>query len=487
MGERSGPAQQGQDQHCLAWYRTPAMIHIPRSLFGQLMAIFAVVAAAMIVLGTWTLDRQIQQAARATHERFLLSIVEPIAQRLKIRGVAGLSDGRLPALANPLYSAGGTIRYAVLDAAGELLASSPNASPGLPQLNFIDQAAAEFAVEDGDLHIWGVSRRVETPDGPVILQVAQDMSSVFVVLDDVPRAAFWPIVVALGGGAILLFLANLLLTRMLLRPLRQAAADAAAISPARAQRRIGEERMPNEILPLIRAVNGALDRTEEVMRRQQRFNQDVAHELRTPLAILTSEVDLLEDKDVAQRLRTDLEALTAIVSQLLEAAEASPASLDQQVDLGQICQETASRLESSAAQTGRSIRLELPGDRVSVLGQAAALRRAVRNLLDNALTHSPAGSEVTLRITPPAVVEVADRGPGVPEAQKSKVFERFWRADRGHRRGGSGIGLALVAEIAAQHGGTVWVRDHEGGGAVFGLSLPRADAEQGQGAAQRLG
>ena len=189
------------------------------------------------------------------------------------------------------------------------------------------------------------------------------------------------------------------------------------------------------------------------MFQRQRFNQDVAHELRTPLAILTSELDLLEDKAVAKRLRADLEALTAIVSQLLEAAEASPASPDQQVDLAAICQETASQLENSAAQSGRSIRVELPRDSVPVFGHGAALRRAVRNLLDNALTHSPAGGEVTLRITPPAVVEVADRGPGVPEAQKSKVFERFWRADRGHRRGGSGIGTGGVK--ACQESGFV--------------------------------
>ncbi|MGI9128647.1 MAG: sensor histidine kinase [Roseomonas sp.] len=445
------------------------------------MAIFAAVAATMIVIGVWTLDQQIHQVVRATHERFLLTVVQPLEARLKQRGITGLSDGRLPVLPNPLHSAGGTIRYAVLDATGEMLASSPNAPPSLPQLDFISQVSAEFEVDVGDLHLWGVSRRVDTPDGAVILQVAQDMSSVFVVLDDVPRAAFWPIVIALGGGAILLFLANLILTRMLLRPLRQAASDAAAIGPAGGRRRIGEEGMPNEILPLIRAVNGALDRTDEVMRRQRRFNQDVAHELRTPLAILTSELDLLEDKDVAKRFRSDVEALTAIVGQLLEAAEAAPGTPDEPVDLALICSESAARLQNTASQFGRSIRLELPQDDVKVLGQAAALRRAVHNLLDNALTHSPMGSEVILRLAPPAIVEVADCGPGVPEAQKSKVFERFWRADRGHRRGGSGIGLALVAEIAAQHGGTVGVRDRDGGGAIFALSLPRADAKYGHG------
>jgi signal transduction histidine kinase len=108
-----------------------------------------------------------------------------------------------------------------------------------------------------------------------------------------------------------------------------------------------------------------------------------------------------------------------------------------------------------------------------VRGDPDALGRAVRNLLENALAHTPAGTEVTLRVVPPATVEVADRGPGVPEAQRTLVFERFWRADRRRPRG-AGIGLSLVSEIVARHGGSISIRDNEGGGAIFSLSLPAA-------------
>ncbi|HYF07359.1 MAG TPA: ATP-binding protein, partial [Acetobacteraceae bacterium] len=452
------------------------MIHLPRSLFGQLTAVFGVVAAAMILLGAWGFDHQIHGAVRAVHERSLLAAAEPLAQRLQEGGIASLSEPKPPALAARFETAGGTIRYVVLDQAGTILASTPNASPGLPRQELIGQPFATFAVDRSDLHLWGLSRMVETPQGPLTLQVAQDMTSVFVVLDDVPRAAFWPIAALLGGGALVLFLANLALTRLLLAPLRRAAADAAAIGPTRARRRIDETGMPAEVLPLIRAVNGALDRLDEALSRQRRFSQDVAHELRTPLAILTTEVDLLEDRAAAARLRGDLESLAGMVGQLLEAAEATPPAPDRPVDLVALCVEVADRMAGGAAQSGRRIVLEHGPGPMPVLGHPDALHRAVRNLLDNALSHAPAGSTVTLRIRPPATVEVADRGPGVPEAQRALVFRRFWRADRGHRRGGSGIGLALVAEIAEQHGGSVGVRDNEGGGAVFVLALPPAPA-----------
>lgn len=451
------------------------MIHLPRSLFGQLSAVFAVVAAAMIVLGIWSLDHQIQLAVRAMHERALLATAERLTDRLRVGGIEALTLSAQPSTAGWIELAEGAIRYVVLDAAGNIVASTLNAGPGLPQRQYLGLVSANFEVEIADHHLWGLSRLVESPEGNLTLQVAQDMTSVFVVLDDVPRAAFWPIAAVLGGGAVILFLANLGLARLLLAPIRRAAADAALIGPSRPRRRIEEPGMPAEVLPLIRAVNGALDRSEEALLRQRRFSQDVAHEIRTPLAILTTEVDLLEDRVAAERMRQDLESLVGLVHQLLDAAEATPPVPDQPVDLAWICADAAAKFASAAARVGRSIRYDPPLAPVHVLGHPDALGRAVRNLLDNALTHAPAASEVALRVVAPATVEVADRGPGVPEAQRALVFERFWRADRGHRRGGSGIGLALVAEIAAQHGGSVGVRDNEGGGAVFVLSLPAAD------------
>jgi signal transduction histidine kinase len=448
----------------------------PRSLLGRLSAAFAVIAAAAILLGTWRVDRQLNEAVRSIHELSLRAMAEPLSDRLRTGGIGVLDlpspHAAAPRLAPRLDGVGSSFRYVVLDQNGDVLAASAGAHPGLPRPDLAGRENASFEVDEGPLHLWGLSRTVQTPDGPLVLQVAQDMTSVSVVLDDVPRVAFLPLVALLAAGAALLFLANLGLALLLLAPLRRAAAEAAAIRPGTA-RRIGERGMPAEALPLIRAVNAALDRLDDAFARQRRFSQDVAHELRTPLAILTTEVDLLEDRATAKRLRRDIDGLARLVTQLLDAAEAPPPAPDRLADLAEVCAATADALRPAAAAQGRAIAVSGAPGPVWVRGDPDALGRAVRNLLDNALAHTPAGTEVELRIVPPATVEVADHGPGVPEAQRMLVFERFWRADRRRPRG-AGIGLSLVSEIAARHGGSVSVRDNEGGGAVFSLRLPAA-------------
>ncbi|MBW8268551.1 sensor histidine kinase [Caldovatus aquaticus] len=454
----------------------------PRSLLGRLTATFAAIAAAAILLGAWLLNRELVGTVHSIHEVTLQAMAEPLTERLRADGVRALA-GLAPAQPGPAAQLAGlrsSFRYVVLTPAGEVLVASVHAQPGLPRHDLLGREEASFDVQDGGgLHLWGLSRTVQTPDGPLVLQVAQDMTSVFAVLDDVPRAVFWPLVSLLVAGAALLFLANLGIALLLLRPLRRAAAEAAAIRPGEA-RRIGERGIPTEVRPLIRAVNAALDRLDEAFARQRRFSQDVAHELRTPLAILTTEVDLLEDRAVAERLRRDLDGLARLVAQLLEAAEAAPRLPDRLFDLAQVCATTAQALAPAAAAAGRSITLGGEPGPVWVRGDPDALGRAVRNLLENALTHTPPGTAVELRLrASPPTVEVADRGPGIPEAQRALVFARFWRADRG-RRGGAGIGLSIVSEIAALHGGAVEIRDNEGGGAVFALTLPAAPARTPQ-------
>ncbi|WP_158295619.1 sensor histidine kinase [Crenalkalicoccus roseus] len=446
----------------------------PRSLLGRLTFAFVLIAVAAAALGIWGLNRRIHEAVRSVHEMSLRAVADPLTQRLQAGGVRAL-DAPLPApLAARLDFMGGTVSYMVLDAQGEVLDASARIHPRLRRPDLAPaRGDVTFRVVAPGTRFWGLSRRVETPEGPVVLQVGQDMTSAFVVLDEVPSAAFWSIVELFGGAAVLMLLANAGLARALLAPLRHAAAEAAAITPGSA-RRIGTAGMPEEVLPLIQAVNGALDRLEEALLRQRRFSQDVAHELRTPLAILMGEVDLLSNQAEAAELRRDLQALARLVDRLLEAAEAPPPPPEARTDLAAVCRAVAERLAPAAGRAGRRIALLGGEEPLWVRGDGEELGRAVRNLVENALDHAPAGTAVELRLLPPATVEVADRGPGVPEAQRALVFERFWRADRGGRRG-SGIGLSLVAEIAARHGGSVTIRDNEGGGAVFALILPAAD------------
>lgn len=445
---------------------------VPQSLMGRLAVAFAAIALLATTIGAVMVLHQVRHAVQVMHELSLLAVLDPLAERLRLEGPASLNG--LPApLAARLDTAGGTVSYAVTDATGRVVSASTRAGAWLPYMHVDeDDLDDTFRIEDPTHRFWGRSRFVDTPQGRMMLQVGQDMTSPFVVLDDIPGVTVVPMVTLLAGGAMALLLANLGLTRLLLRPLNRAAAEAEAIGPG-ASRRIGAAGMPAEVLPLIRAVNAALDRLDEALGRQRRFSQDVAHELRTPLAILTTELDLMPDAPATLRLRRDVEHLAELVDQLLEDAESAPPSPETEADLVQVCREVVERLAITAARDGQSIALTAGTGSIWVRGDEGELRRAVRNLADNALRHTARGSIVEVRAIAPASVEVADRGPGVPEAQRALIFERFWRADRA-QRDGSGIGLALVSEIAARHGGAVTVRDNPGGGAIFALTLQPA-------------
>jgi len=137
---------------------------------------------------------------------------------------------------------------------------------------------------------------------------------------------------------------------------------------------------------------------------------------------------------------------------------------------------TAGVLESMTPWTiGQACLLgfDAPSLPVQVRGNADAIADAVRNLVENAVHQSPAGGEVAVTVSEEGMVTVADRGPGVPEADRQRIFERFWRG-RGVTRQGAGLGLAIVAEIAKAHGGSIEVADRPGGGALFTLRIPLA-------------
>ena len=127
-----------------------------------------------------------------------------------------------------------------------------------------------------------------------------------------------------------------------------------------------------------------------------------------------------------------------------------------------------------AIERGRALGFEAPeGRSVEVHGDAGAVTDSLRNLIENAVTYAPLGTEVTITVDPMGYISVSDRGPGVASDDKAHIFERFWRG-RGARHTGAGLGLAIVAEIARAHGGTVEVDQATGGGALFTLKLRRA-------------
>ena len=229
----------------------------------------------------------------------------------------------------------------------------------------------------------------------------------------------------------------------------------------------------DEVAALATQFNRAADRIERLVAGQQRMLASASHELRSPLARLRLAVELLADAAPQQRALAseagrDIEELDALVGDLLLSSrlEARPEVAREPVDLRAVLAEEAQRTGATDLSTGTA---ELHGD-------AAALRRMIRNLLENARTHGRPPIEAAVEATDIGVrVVVEDRGPGVPEAERERIFEAFYRP-AGHREGdgGVGLGLSLVRQIAGLHGGTVHCEARPGGGSRFIAELPRS-------------
>lgn len=254
-------------------------------------------------------------------------------------------------------------------------------------------------------------------------------------------------------------LAALWVIRSSLRPLGVAAAQIEAAQAADKGFRVEVEDFPAEATGFADAVNGLLARLDEAATRQETFAADVAHELRTPLAVLALELDRLDSED-GRRLKQDVAAMSRLVDQLLmlaqlDAQSAAPAT-SSPVDLTEVATEIAAQYAPLAIDEGKSLALVL-ASAPAVEGRREAIAAALRNLVENGLRVTPAGGVVTVTAGPGARLSVVDGGPGLAPARLVELSQRYRRGD--HASGsGAGLGLAIVSGIMAAHGGRIETR-----------------------------
>jgi signal transduction histidine kinase len=276
-----------------------------------------------------------------------------------------------------------------------------------------------------------------------------------------------------------------------LAPIARITAVAREIQASELSRRIGLRGPDDELRRLADTFDSMLARLDEAFASQRRFVADASHELRTPLAIIQANLELALSEPVAGDgsraeaavvIGRALRRMTRLTDDLLALARLESPEIARETFAAHELLED-SRIEFASAAAARDIELESRvADDVTVHGDREALRRALANLVDNALRHAPDGSRITLSAEPGGrgtSIAVADDGPGLAQADLEKVFERFWRADgsRDRNGGGSGLGLAIVKRIAEAHGGTVAVHSQPGAGATFAIELPPAEPE----------
>jgi two-component system OmpR family sensor kinase len=269
-----------------------------------------------------------------------------------------------------------------------------------------------------------------------------------------------------------------------LRPLDELRRELAQRQPGSAAP-LAVEPLPEEVRPMVAALNGLLQRLQRALDQQRAFSADAAHALRTPLTAVTLQAQLAQlapegpERDAALRkLEAGVKRAGQLVAQLLALARLDPDAAREPaavLDLARLGREVADELATLAERAQIALRVKLPAE-ARIRGHEAALRMAITNLLDNALHYTPAGGEVELAVREHTgggwQVEVGDSGPGLPADERERVFDRFYRG-RDSRAPGSGLGLAIVREVARLHGGETFIGDGPGGrGLTVGLRLP---------------
>jgi len=455
----------------------------------RLTLAFAAVLAVAIVVADVALYLALSQAETSAAADVLVSQANTIANGIEdVNGQVRFGAGDLPTETQQ----GVAVEAAIVAPDGSISQSPGQALSDATLAQIAATArtktapATPFSVRDSR----GVPRLVYA----LPLQTTQGNSAVLVVSRSISelQSALNQALLFLAALSLLAVVAGSLLAHALagriLEPVRRIASTARSLSQHELHRRVEVEVPPDELGELVETFNGMLARLEASFESLRRFTADASHELRSPLAVMRSELEgtlarartPAEYAQVLRGLEAEVEHMSRMVDQLLMLARADAGALrpaETNLDVADFLHETAARWRPVADSRHVRVDVDAP-DSGSVWADPDLLRRVMDNLIDNATRHTPEGTAVQLTGVPTAGgwnIDVHDQGPGVPAAARPVLFDRFVRADGARARdsAGAGLGLALSRAIAESHGGSLMLLDQNGSGATFRLFLPK--------------
>ncbi len=443
---------------------------------SRLAAAFAIVALLAVgVLGglTWTRTRtEVSNLVKSRNAAAAQNVAAALSDAFTAAGSWQQAD--LHAAQMLAATSGATLQ--VRDQAGVSVSSTTGLGMGAGMMRMTGAASGPLGAPQ-DVSVLAGGRRVGTGvlRFPVATPAAEQQ-----VRSALGRTVIWGGLIAAGLAAAI----GLLVAQRISRPLRGLTRAARSLAAGDRSARAGGAGEPGELGELGRAFDRMAETIEREEALRRAFAADVAHELRTPLAIAQGELEALVDgveEPTPERLRSlhdEALRLTRIVEDVesLAAAEAAQFRLHRQrLDLAVVARDAVARLQPQADASGLKLTTQL--ESVPVEADRERLEQIAGNLVGNALKFTPAGGSVTVSVAAAngdACLIIEDTGPGIADAELPYVFERFWR---GHSAGdavGSGVGLAVVAELVRAHGGHVEASSRPGGGARFSVTLPRA-------------
>jgi signal transduction histidine kinase len=443
-----------------------------QSIISRIVFLHVLAVAVTSILMSLALSWLLNYATGNIHNKAMQEQAVAVGDHLSVD-----SDGHfvlnLPLDLLGLYSqAYGRYSYAVTDDSGAVLFSSREDRKALFPVDPRSGTTEFLQHRRGNATVSGASVKKTIGNRTVWIQTGEDLANRDVLIDDIVADFYKNVGWITLPILLILLLTDIAIFRRALRPLREASEIAESIAPARPGVRLPTRELPREVRPLVQAVNQGLDRLEEGFRIQRDFTADAAHELRTPLAVLRTRIDLLEDPDLRQALRQNVDGMAHIIGQLLDIAELDALSVDpaEKADLHAVAAEVAEFVAPLALAQGKDIALSGATGPVWVNGNPDMLGRAVRNLAENAINHTAAGSTVEFVVEDDGAISVLDQGPGIGEDERNLIFRRFWRRDR-RKQGSTGLGLSIVQRIAELHSAAITVENRNPHGARFTLKF----------------